>query len=111
MKNITLILIAALSVSSAFAAPDVRLGPNASGGPQATENLESKLKIKAILDAIQNPNDVIMGIEVNGSSGQYLVTIRNGNCTQKDLFQVRVSNQEEFYSASFVDMIAQPVCQ
>lgn len=108
MKNSLLGLILFLSLSAAFA------GPNSSGGPQGSENMISKAKLKAVLEAITDANDAVIAIELADGGLQYIATVRNGNCIQQYLYNVKAKKKSTTaikFEATFVDMSSPPNCQ
>ncbi len=87
-------------------------GPNISSGPQATENLVSKQKIKAVLEAITGVNDVVESVSLDAGKVLYVVSVRNGQACQESYYKVTpVKNGLAEYTAQFVDLISAGPCQ
>ena len=95
---------ATLLTSVVFAA-----GPNVSGGPAPTENLKSKLKIQAVLNAINDVNDVIESVELDAGGRLYNVKIRSGESCSVQTYKVAAVNGQ--FKAQYVDMISFGDCQ
>ena len=95
----------ALMASTAFA------GPNVSGGPSATENLESKQKIRAVMDAINDVNDVILSVALDSGGVLYIAKIRNGEACQESLYKVIPNGGMAQFIASYVVLLSSGPCQ
>jgi len=105
MKKTILFAIVALA-TSAYA------GPNVSSGPSGTENLVSKRKIQAVMDAITDVNDVIESVQLDTGRILYVVKVRNGQACSESLFKVQPvsGGLPVTFSAQYVDLISAGPC-
>lgn len=91
-------------------ASPVFAGPNVSGGPQASENLVSRLKIASVLNAITGVNDVVESVQLENAS-QYIVTIRNGQACNESLYTVKIAKTQPLkFTAKYTDLISSGPC-
>lgn len=100
MKTFAILLTGLLSFSMAFA------GQNSSGGSGMTANLASKAKIRAVLDAVTNVNDVVLSVQRTGGGKQYAATIKIEECVVQNLYNiVATPDGAELFRAEYVDQI------
>jgi hypothetical protein len=79
-------------------------------GPQATENLASKRKIQAVLDAVKGVNDVVQAVRLE-SNNQYVLSVRNGGACYEALYKVKpVANKPATFTAQYMDLISSGAC-
>lgn len=83
MKNLFLVIAFAFT-TTAFA------GPNVSVGPQATENVVSKLKIEAVMAAVTGPNEAILAVYQDAGGLDYVAVVKDttGNACSATLYSV-----------------------
>ena len=115
MKPIFVIMLVIFGGSSAFAASlgELSQGPVFNSGSPATENLISKQKITAVMNAITQPNDVVEGVQLDSGRELYIVSVRNGAACSKSYYKVDIAKNSSpiEYLARYVDLIASGSCQ
>jgi hypothetical protein len=92
MKNLAFVLSITLFNVSVYAS-------------QASENLVSKKKIIAVLDAINGVNDVVESVKLDTGGKLYVAYVRNGSDCQEALYRVQpIKNKPGQYTAQYVDL-------
>src|SRR5262245_18957266 len=106
MKKLML-LAAFVTVTAAHA------GPNVSTGPEGTENLVSKRRIQAVMNAITDVNDVVEGVQLDSGRILYIAKVRNGEACSESYYKVEpvTGGLPATFVARFVGLISAGPCK
>lgn len=100
-------------VLMAFSASVFAEGPNVSNGPAATQNLSSKKKIQAVMDAITGANEVVESVALDAGKVLYIAKVSDNGACSESFYKVEPDNSSVpgQYIARFVNLISAGPCE